>query len=40
MAQAIRKVGLSILVACLKLFARPARAGWRRSAHPPTLRGR
>jgi hypothetical protein len=40
MAQAIRQIGLKILVAILRLFTRPAPAGWRRSTRPTHLRGR
>jgi hypothetical protein len=39
MAQAIRQIGLKILVAFLRLFTRPAPAGWRRSTRPTHLRG-
>ncbi len=39
MAQTIRQVCLKLLVALLRLFARPSRSGWQRSERPPTLTG-
>lgn len=39
MAHAIRQIGLKILVALLRVFTRPAPAGWRRSTRPTHLRG-
>jgi hypothetical protein len=40
MAQAIRQIGLRLLVLVLRLVVRPAPSGWRPSARPPSLRGR
>ncbi len=39
MAQAIRQIGLKILVALLRLVGRDAPAGWQRSTRPTHLRG-
>lgn len=39
MAQAIRQIGLKLLVALLRLCTRPAPRGWRRSTRPTHLRG-
>ncbi len=40
MAQAIRQIGLKLIVALLRLFVRPAPTGWQPSRRPPTLDGR
>ncbi|WP_255558893.1 hypothetical protein [Horticoccus luteus] len=40
MAKAIRQIGLKLVIAALRLFERPALAGWRRSTRPVTLRGK
>jgi hypothetical protein len=40
MARAIRQIGLKLIVILLRVFVRPAPAGWRRSARPPGLTGR
>lgn len=40
MAQAIRQIGLKLVVALLQLCVRPARPGWSASRRPPTLDGR
>jgi len=40
MAEAVRKIGLKIVVWLLRRFVRPARAGWQRSRRPASLRGR
>lgn len=40
MVKAIRQIGLKITVALLRLWSRPARAGWQRSRRPATLVGR
>ena len=34
MAKAIRQVGLKLLTGLLRVFTRPAPAGWRRSSRP------
>jgi len=39
MAQAIRQIGLKILIALLRVCTRPAPAGWRPSTRPTHLRG-
>lgn len=39
MAQAIRQIGLKLLVALLRVFTRPAPTGWNRSTRPTHLRG-
>lgn len=40
MAHAIRQIGLKLVAALLRLFVRPAPAGWRRSRRQPDLAGR
>jgi hypothetical protein len=40
MARKIRQIGLKLVVALLRLFSPPARAGWRASSRPTNLRGR
>ncbi len=40
MAQAIRQIGLKLLVALLRLVSRPAPRGWQPSPRTPDLRGR
>ncbi len=40
MVKSIRQAGLTLIVALLKLFARPAPPGWRRSTRPVRLDGR
>ena len=40
MARTIRQIGLKLTVALLRLFVRPAPAGWRRSTRPLDLTGR
>lgn len=40
MAQAIRQVGLRLVAALARLLTPSARAGWRRSRRPATLKGR
>jgi hypothetical protein len=40
MAQAIRQIGLKLVVALLRVFVRPAPRGWQPSTRPTTLRGR
>lgn len=40
MVKAIRRIGLKILVACLRIATRPAPPGWRHSTRPVSLRGR
>jgi hypothetical protein len=40
MASAIRKIGLKLIVWMVRIFARPAVAGWKRSRRPASLRGR
>jgi hypothetical protein len=40
MASAIRHLGLKIIVTLLRVFVRPAPAGWRRSNRPTDLTGR
>ncbi len=39
MAQAIRQIGLRLLVLVLRLVVRPAPSGWRRSDRPSSLDG-
>lgn len=39
MAQAIRRLGLRLLVLLLRLVVRPAPAGWRASDRPSSLDG-
>lgn len=39
MAQAIRRLGLKLIVAALRRCTRPATAGWQRSGRSSTLRG-
>ncbi len=40
MAQAIRQIGLNILVAILRLVSQPAPRGWQPSLRRPELHGR
>lgn len=39
MTQALRQIGLKLLVALLRLLSRDAPAGWQRSTRPTHLRG-
>jgi hypothetical protein len=36
--QTLRRLGVKIIVALLRMFARPAPSGWQRSARANTLR--
>ena len=40
MARTIRQIGLKLVTTLLRVFVRPAPAGWRRSTRPPDLAGR
>jgi hypothetical protein len=40
MAKAIRQIGLKLVASLLRVFERPAPAGWRRSARPLSLADR
>lgn len=39
MAQAIRRLGLKLALALLRLVTRPAASGWQRSDRPSSLTG-